>query len=489
MSFSSYYIYLDIISTHPTKYIPSTPITVIMLQHKPTRITLDETDLCHHLAHIYARHPEYYHYFSEGDDYIDGQPSVHSDTPSSSAPTHISESICDREDDAPAGQDPYHGPLSCHTTAEIIPSSRSSSGSVDGENSPCSSGGSDSDDEIAVKPLEWSGGSRSPWVTARYADEGCRSRPQDDTLSIHPDAQSDTSSLHTAIFSTVYDKVLGSLPSQQDLFHPLKPLLYSPLLQDRHGSPTQTCLILNKEIEELCANTTGDSDHHSTGGLMVQLTNLIDLALSSFPGNTVYHANRMAKRGRAGKKQDKAGMKKESSGLVSMNFENGNIPVWDINENASSPHAEEERKETSASDMEVKIAPVDRRCDFSAAMLRETNEPPRPYDRSILDVDPRTTFVNENVIDTKRRGQDNETHPIMYPVRPERKAVNHGLVHPILMEAYHFHNYVNSLIIEVKGSRVDDITELGLRDLEPFKVLDDETVQPGGGDENVELDS
>lgn len=157
--------------------------------------------------------------------------------------------------------------------------------------------------------------------------------------------------------------------------------------------------------------------------------------------------------------------------------------------------------------MEAKI-PAHRRCDFSSAMLRETNEPPRPYDRRILDIDPPTTFVNDNITDTKCRGQENETGSIIYSVRPEIKAVvspltvpdahaeltgrllqNHGLVHPILMEAYHFHNYVNDLVIEVKGGRVDDIAELGLRDLEPFKVSDDETVQPGGGDENVELEN
>ena len=113
------------------------------------------------------------------------------------------------------------------------------------------------------------------------------------------------------------------------------------ILTDIEESTLQTCLIVNKEIEDLCASTTCSTDHYSTSGLIVQLTNLIDLALSSFPGDIVYHANRMAKRGRAGKKQAKAGMQ-ESSGLVSMDIENGNNPVWDINANASLPHVEEE---------------------------------------------------------------------------------------------------------------------------------------------------
>lgn len=205
-----------------------------MLHHKPTRITLDETDLYHHLAHIYARHPEYYYYYDcEGDDYMDDQLSLPSDTPSSSAPTHISESICDGEDDAPAGQNPYLAPLSYTPTANSVLSPRSSPGPVGEESGPCSSGESDSDDEIAIRPLQWNGGSRSPWVTARYAGEGRRSLPPDDTSPIHPAAQSDPPRLHTALSSTVYGKVLRFLPSQRNLFHPLQPLLYSPFLQDR----------------------------------------------------------------------------------------------------------------------------------------------------------------------------------------------------------------------------------------------------------------
>ncbi|PKY08545.1 hypothetical protein P168DRAFT_323657 [Aspergillus campestris IBT 28561] len=365
-----------------------------MLRHKPTRISLDETDLHFHLSRVYARHPEYYYYYYyyEGDGDMDDQLSLHSDTPSSSVPTHISESICDGEDVAPAGQNPYPG-LRCNTAADIVLSSRSSS--------------------LVTNP--------------------------------------------------------GS-----DM-----------------KSPTQTCLSLNKEIEELCTNTTCGTHHDPTpGGLVVQLTSLIDLALSTLPGDTVYQANKMAKRGRAKNKQAKAGVRETSSDTVSMGVEDGNNPVWDINANANLPHAEE-RKEGNASHTEAKI-PAHRRCDFSSAVLRETNEPPRPYDRSILDIDPPTTFVNENVTDTKRRGQDNQTNSIMYGVRPEIKAVNHGLVHPILMDAYHFHNYVNDFITEVQGGRVDDIAELGLRNLEPFKVPGDELqIVPqvkGGGDQNDELD-
>lgn len=60
------------------------------------------------------------------------------------------------------------------------------------------------------------------------------------------------------------------------------------------------------------------------------------------------------------------------------------------------------------------------------------------------------------------------------------------------MDAYHFHSYVNDFITEVQGGRVDDIAELGLRDLEPFKVPGHElqTVPKveSGGVENDELD-
>lgn len=380
-----------------------------MLRHKPTRISLDETDVHFHLSHIYARHPEYYYYY-EGDDDMDDQLSLHSDTPSSSVPTHISESICDGEGVAPAGQNPYPG-LRYNTTADIVLSSRSSSlvpnpgsdmseigastcarrayqvsGSVDEEGSSSEENssftGSDSDDEIAIKPLKWSGASRSPWVTARYAKNKHCSLPPDHSCAIRPAAQPASPRLHTALFSTVYDRVLRFLPTQQDLFHPLKPLLYSPLPQDlcesvapskavttgdncqtqinntgtehhslfvcivmvdtdKPESPTQTCLRLNRDIEELCTNTTCDTDNHSTGGLIVHLTNLIDLALSSLPGDTVSQAKRMAKRGRARNKQIKAGVRETPPGIVSMDVEDGNNPVWDINANANLPHAEE----------------------------------------------------------------------------------------------------------------------------------------------------
>lgn len=75
----------------------------------------------------------------------------------------------------------------------------------------------------------------------------------------------------------------------------------------------------------------------------------------------------------------------------------------------------------------------------------------------------------------------------------ERPLQNHGLVHPILIEAYHFHNYANELLAEVQSGPIDDIALLGLKDLEPLTAAGDkwqeqETTPQGGGDEDDELD-